>query len=101
MGAYGTSIGFAGYMTTLLLWSTYLGVMTGEWRQAKHATVTRMRFGVAVILVSYGIGAASMGAYGTSIGFAGYMTTLLLWSTYLGVMTGEWRQAKHATVTRM
>lgn len=52
MGAYGTSIGFAVYMTTLLLWSTYLGVMTGEWRQAKHATVTRMRSGVAAILVS-------------------------------------------------
>jgi hypothetical protein len=41
MGAYGT-----------LLWPIYLGVMTGEWRQATPATVTRVRFGVAVILVS-------------------------------------------------
>jgi len=52
MGAYGTSIGFAAYMTALLLWSTCLGVLTGEWRAASPATVRRMRVAVAAILLS-------------------------------------------------
>jgi len=52
MGTYGTSIGFAAYMTALLLWSTYLGVLTGEWRHAFAATLRRMRIGVALILTS-------------------------------------------------
>lgn len=52
MGAYGTSIGYAIYVTILLLWSTTLGVLTGEWKQASPATVRRMKAGVGVILVS-------------------------------------------------
>jgi L-rhamnose-H+ transport protein len=52
MGAYGTSIGYAIYVTILLLWSTTLGILTGEWKHARPATVRRMKLGVAVILVS-------------------------------------------------
>jgi L-rhamnose-H+ transport protein len=52
MGAYGTSIGYALYVTILLLWSTTLGVLTGEWKEASPATVRRMKVGVGVILVS-------------------------------------------------
>lgn len=52
IGTFGTSIGFAVYMIMLLLWSTTLGVLTGEWRQAKRQTLARMRMGLAVILVS-------------------------------------------------
>jgi L-rhamnose-H+ transport protein len=52
MGAYGTSIGYAIYVTILLLWSTTLGILTGEWKQASPATVGRMKMGVGVILAS-------------------------------------------------
>jgi L-rhamnose-H+ transport protein len=52
MGRYGTSIGFALYMTILLLWSTILGILTREWRGASRSTLRLMRAGVAVILLS-------------------------------------------------
>ncbi len=52
MGAYGTSIGYAIYVTILLLWSTTLGILTGEWKAARPATVKRMKLGVGVILAS-------------------------------------------------
>lgn len=52
-------------------------------------------------MLGYGIGATRMGAYGTSIGFAVCQTVLLLWSTVLGIMTGEWRSAARATQRRM
>jgi L-rhamnose-H+ transport protein len=52
-------------------------------------------------MLGYGIGATRMGAYGTSIGFAVCQTVLLLWSTVLGIMTGEWRAAAKTTQRRM
>ncbi len=52
MGRYGTSIGYAIYVIVLMLWSTTLGVMTGEWKTARPATFRRMRAGVAVILAA-------------------------------------------------
>lgn len=52
-------------------------------------------------MLGYGIGATTMGAYGTSIGFAVCQTVLLLWSSMLGVLTGEWRAATRATRRRM
>ena len=52
MGTYGTSIGFAGCQTVLLLWSSALGVMAGEWQAATPPTRRRMRASVALIIVS-------------------------------------------------
>ncbi len=52
MGRYGTSIGYAIYVTVLLLWSTTLGLLTGEWKAATASTRGRMKLAVAVILAS-------------------------------------------------
>ena len=43
--------------------------------------------------LGYGTGATIAGHAGNSVGYALYMTVLLLWSTCLGVFTGEWRQS--------
>lgn len=52
-------------------------------------------------MLGYGVGASVMGAYGNSIGFAACMTVLLLWSTALGIFSGEWRTAPSHAQTRM
>ncbi len=52
MGTYGNSIGFAACMTVLLLWSSALGIFTGEWRVAPLRARSRMRLGVTFITVS-------------------------------------------------
>lgn len=52
-------------------------------------------------MLGYGVGATMMGDYGTSIGFALCQTVLLLWSSALGMLAGEWRQATRATRYRM
>ena len=52
-------------------------------------------------MLGYGIGATMMGVYGTSIGFALCQTVLLLWSSALGLMAGEWRAATRGTRGRM
>ena len=51
--------------------------------------------------LGYGFGATAMGTHGTSVGFAAYMTALLLWSTFLGVLTGEWKGAPAYAVRMM
>jgi L-rhamnose-H+ transport protein len=52
-------------------------------------------------MLGYGVGASVMGAYGNSIGFAACMTVLLLWSTTLGIFSGEWRTAPSRARSRM
>ena len=52
-------------------------------------------------MLGYGIGAAAMGTYGNSIGFAVCMTVLLLWSSALGLLAGEWRSAPRGARSRM
>lgn len=52
-------------------------------------------------MIGYGIGASIMGIYGNSIGFAGCMTVLLLWSSAIGVFTGEWRAASSRARSHM
>ena len=51
--------------------------------------------------LGYGWGAATMGTYGTSIGYAVYVVVLVLWSTITGLFTGEWREAEPQTLWRM
>jgi len=55
MGSYGTSIGYVLYVTALLLWSTTLGVLAGEWKSASATTLRRMKISVAVILLSVAV----------------------------------------------
>jgi L-rhamnose-H+ transport protein len=52
MGSYGTSIGYAIYVMNLILGSTVLGVMTGEWKLARAGTYRLMKVALGVILVS-------------------------------------------------
>ena len=52
MGSYGTSIGYAIYISMLILGSTICGVLTGEWKQAQPSTRRRMHHSVAIILAS-------------------------------------------------
>jgi L-rhamnose-H+ transport protein len=52
-------------------------------------------------MIGYGVGASVMGIYGNSIGFAACMTVLLLWSSVLGVVAGEWRAASSRARSRM
>jgi L-rhamnose-H+ transport protein len=60
MGKYGNSIGFAVFMAVMLLWSSALGLIAGEWKSASSGALIRMRTGLALIVVSMsvlGIGA--------------------------------------------
>jgi len=52
MGAYGTSIGYAIYVTILIIGSTIMGVMTGEWKAAKPTTYRKMKTALVVILAA-------------------------------------------------
>ncbi len=47
-----------------------------------------------VSTLGYGWGAATIGLYGASLGYAMYDSSLILWSTMLGVMAGEWRNVR-------
>jgi hypothetical protein len=42
-------------------------------------------------MVGYGIGATLVGKYGTSLGFALFITAMILSSNFLGILTGEWK----------
>ena len=51
--------------------------------------------------LGYGVGATVAGKFGNSIGYAIYMAVLLLWSTLLGLITGEWRRSSPNTKRTM
>jgi L-rhamnose-H+ transport protein len=55
MEKYGNSIGFAVFMAVMLLWSTSLGLITGEWKSAPSVAQGRMRMGLALIIVSMSV----------------------------------------------
>jgi L-rhamnose-H+ transport protein len=48
-------------------------------------------------MVGYGIGATLVGKFGTSLGFALFITAMILSSNFLGILTGEWRATSPAT----
>jgi len=52
-------------------------------------------------MLGYGIGAGVMGKYGNSLGFAVCMAALLLWSSVLGLLAGEWKAVLPITRKRM
>jgi L-rhamnose-H+ transport protein len=52
-------------------------------------------------MLGYGMGAGVMGKYGNSLGFAVCQAALLLWSSVLGLIAGEWKAALPVTRRRM
>jgi hypothetical protein len=48
-------------------------------------------------IVGYGIGATLVGRYGTSLGFALFITAVILSSNALGIVTGEWKATSPGT----
>jgi L-rhamnose-H+ transport protein len=55
MEKYGNSIGFAVFMAVMLLWSTSLGLIAGEWKSAPSVAQGRMRMGLGLIIVSMSV----------------------------------------------
>jgi L-rhamnose-H+ transport protein len=48
-------------------------------------------------MVGYGIGATLVGKYGTSLGYALFVSAMILSSNFLGILTGEWRATSPRT----
>jgi L-rhamnose-H+ transport protein len=48
-------------------------------------------------MVGYGIGATLVGRYGTSLGYALFIMSMILSSNVLGILTGEWRGTSRST----
>jgi L-rhamnose-H+ transport protein len=48
-------------------------------------------------MVGYGIGATLVGKYGTSLGYALFISAMSLSSNFLGILTGEWRATSKGT----
>lgn len=88
----------------------YTGYLLIRRRSARRFVESPLRDGLLAVsaaalwvlgVYGYGVGASLMGRYGTSAGYAVFQTVLMLWSTALGVATGEWRGARPATTRRM
>jgi L-rhamnose-H+ transport protein len=52
LGAVGTSLGFAIFMSSTVLIASTLGIVTGEWRNAPAKSVKQMGFGVMLLLIA-------------------------------------------------
>jgi L-rhamnose-H+ transport protein len=48
-------------------------------------------------MVGYGIGATLVGKYGTSVGYALFITAMILSSNLLGIVAGEWKATSRLT----
>jgi hypothetical protein len=48
-------------------------------------------------MVGYEIGATLAGMYGTSLGYALFITAMILSSNFLGILRGEWRATSAGT----
>jgi len=48
-------------------------------------------------MVGYGIGATLVGKYGTSLGFALLVASIILASNIVGILTGEWKATSPKT----
>jgi L-rhamnose-H+ transport protein len=116
-----TAIGLSPEKATLAVWSVVLGAgflpnlaftlyllsRNRTWGRFVHSPgrETLLALAAAVLwlfgMLGYGVGASIMGKFGNSLGFAVCMAALLLWSSALGQMAGEWRAALPPTVRRM
>jgi L-rhamnose-H+ transport protein len=52
LGAVGTSLGFAIFMSSTVLIASTLGIVTGEWRNAPSKAMKQMGFGVVLLLIA-------------------------------------------------
>ncbi len=48
-------------------------------------------------ILAYGVGARMVGVYGTSLGFALYISGMILSSNFMGIIAGEWESTSRAT----
>lgn len=90
-----------------LVYSVYLLVKNGTFPCFAAGAGRESMLAVAMSVLwlagtlGYGVGATFMGSYGTSIGYAIYVTILILGSTIMGVMAGEWKAARPSTYHQM
>lgn len=116
-----TDVGLSPEKATLAVWSVVLGAgflpnlaftiyllsKNGTWGRFVHSSGRETLLSAAAAalwlfgMLGYGVGASIMGKFGNSLGFAVCMAALLLWSSALGQMAGEWRGALPSTVRRM
>lgn len=52
LGAVGTSLGFAIFMSSTVLMASTLGIVTGEWRNAPSKAMKQMGFGIVLLLIA-------------------------------------------------
>lgn len=109
-------LGATAHTATLAVWVPVLGagaipnLLYSVWLLRRNRTASRFRqtplvgcalaavMGVlwSVSTLGYGWGSVTIGLYGTSAGYAIYDSSLILWSTILGILAGEWRDAPRA-----
>lgn len=96
----------AGYIPNLAF-TLYLLRRNSTWNRFVQSSGREMLLALAAAalwlfgMLGYGVGASIMGKFGNSLGFAVCMAALLLWSSALGEMAGEWRAALPSTMRRM
>jgi L-rhamnose-H+ transport protein len=93
----------AGFIPNLLYCSLLL-FRNGTWSLFNRAGWAR-EIGLAIAMallwlsgiVGYGIGATLVGRYGTSLGYVLFITAMILSSSVLGILTGEWKATSPRT----
>jgi L-rhamnose-H+ transport protein len=93
----------AGFIPNLL-YCLYLVIRNRTWplfHQTGWPTETLLAVAMALLwlggMVGYGIGATLVGKYGTSLGFALLVASMILASNILGILTGEWKATSPKT----
>lgn len=52
LGPLGTSVGWSVFMSIIVIIASFLGIVTGEWRQSGHLPLAMQLFGVSTLVVS-------------------------------------------------
>lgn len=93
----------AGFIPNLL-YCVLLLFRNGTWPlflKAGWARETSLAIAMGLLwlsgMVGYGIGATLVGKYGTSLGYALFTAALILCSSFLGILTGEWEATSPGT----
>ena len=96
----------AGYFPNLI-YTAYLLRRNDSGRLFKRSVFRELPLAIAAALLwlfgmlGYGMGASIMGKLGDSLGFAICMAVLLLWSSALGIMSGEWKGVSQGILVQM
>ena len=93
----------AGFIPNLL-YCVYLLVRRRSWplfiaQGCARETVLGVSMGLLWLsgIVLYGLGATLVGRYGTSVGFAAFVSAQILASNTLGILSGEWKATSPRT----